>query len=196
MLRTGGDLHFCIQCRIVNGRGHLTDAASGLFLGFCPHIDRCRAVALGGGALSYDIIKGEYLSGVDHRSVDGLTGQRQIIGSIGIRHMGRAVCGELVPEQNGLDLFSSMLGGDRSHGNTEFLPVAGGQNIADGLFPVQGIAVFALQHLAAVIIRLHRVSGKLPVGICNVYFGGLHRVQLQRNVSVGLLLHRILGQGV
>ena len=85
MRRADGDVQIAEQAGGIDGRGHLADAAAlGLFTLAAGGIDGRGLIALFLGTLTDDAVERELLAGIQDRAVDGLAGQLEIGGTVGV----------------------------------------------------------------------------------------------------------------
>ena len=168
------------QGAVVDGRGHLAHAAAQLGLaGAAGDEDRGREITLGGGPLADDIIEGENLAGVENRAVDGLAGQIQVVGSVGVDGVFRGHLVEGCAEHLAGEIQLGDLGLDVLHLNDHGAAGLGGGQLLLGGLQVEAVArdllgngvgllvIFGILHLGAVLLivrrQIHQFTGGLLV---------------------------------
>lgn len=103
-----GDLHVGKQTGGVDGRGNLADAAALGFLALAAGgIDGRGLIALLLRAFADDAVERELLAGIQDRAVDGLAGQLEIGGTVGVCRVRRIALAEDVGEEFLFPVFSA-----------------------------------------------------------------------------------------
>ena len=205
------------QRAVVDARRHLTHAAAQLFrAGAAGHIDRGREIALGCGPLADDIIEGEDLAGVQNRAVDGLTGQAEVVGSVGVGYVrgghlvqrrAEHLAGEVQLRHFRLDVL---------HLNHHRAAGSGGGELLVGLLQVKAVAghffgdgvgllvILGVLHLGAVLLvirrQVHQLAGRLLIlpgqgGEVGVHKGVVHRLIEPVGVQLPVRIAHLHGDG-
>ena len=76
-----------VQGCVIDRGSDLAHAAAQLLQTLAAAVNRGGLVALVCGALAHDVVEGEHIVRVENGPVDGLAGQRQIGGAVGVDHI-------------------------------------------------------------------------------------------------------------
>ena len=184
-----GGLQVRLEHGVVDGGGDLADAAADLGLGLAAgDVGDGLLIALFLGALANGLVEGELLAGHENGAVDLLAGQLQIVRAVGDGGMSGVGLGNDVLEQGLAQLLGGELGMGGEDADPELLP--GGKSLQCGGqgFPVKGVAVLALRHVAGGLLQLglHRVLAVALVELVHVHGLGDPELVAHGGVQRGL----------
>ncbi len=136
----GQNLHVREQRGVVEGGGHLADAAAHHVHQLPALVAGSGQVALVGGALTQGIVEGEGLAGVDDYTVESLAGKLQIGGPVAVSGVGGPALSQHIPVELALIEDVRLYG---PHGDTDRLAVIGPGHGLRSLLQIEVVAIGA-----------------------------------------------------
>ena len=192
VLPTLDDFQIGLDGAVENNRCDLTDTAAGLVFGTAADINRSRAVALFGGALTDDLVEGEDLAGTDNGAVDSSCRQLKIVGAdVAVGGVRAVIRGQNVTEQFLLQRLDGVLRFQLAHRQDDGFAGLCGFKRRHGILHQEAKAVFALCDLIGFLVAdgVDRFDA-LILFIQGVQINGL------RNDLVINILHLEIAAGV